>query len=115
VAIPIGRHSLMAGIGIAGVDLVEAVEAVEAEGDDLDDLVEGLIRDATGLWASMDRLSEVARQRRVRMRGLLGYGALDRSVLTEWLAHAREEAMANPELGVDAAFHNLVHGMGAAR
>jgi len=51
----------MAGIGIAGVDLVEAVEAVEAEGDDLDDLVEGLIRDATGLWASMDRLSEVAR------------------------------------------------------
>jgi hypothetical protein len=111
VAIPIGRHSMMAGVGIAGPDLVEAVEA---EGDDLDDLVQVLIRDTTGLWASMDRLSEVARQRTIKMRRLLGYAPLDRPVLAEWLARAREEAMANLELGVDAAFRNLVHGIGAA-
>ncbi len=106
-AIPIGRHSLMAGVGIAGVDLVET------KGHDLGDLIEGFAREATGLRASMDLLSQVARHRTIEMRRLFGYGPLDRPVLAEWLARAQEEAVANPELGVDAAFRNLVQGMGA--
>ena len=105
VVIPIGRHSLMSSIGVRGVELSEA------EGDEVDRLVDRFAEQLLSLFASMDRLAEVADRRTIAMRPALGYGPHDRPRLDEWLERAEQTAIRDPRLGADAAFRSLVEGM----
>ena len=105
VAIPIGRHSLMAGIGISGVELSRA------DGDEVDRLVARFAGRSLGLFSSMDRLWDVAERRSIAMRPALHYGRHDRPRLDQWLARARDAATRDPRFGMDAAFGFLVEGM----
>lgn len=105
VVIPIGRHSLMAGIGIRGVELSEA------DGAEVDRLVARFVGRSFGLFSPMDRLWDVAERRSIAMRPALDYGRHDRPRLDQWLARARDAGTRDPRFGMDAAFGFLVEGM----
>ena len=87
------------------------MELSDAERDEVDRLVSGFAEQLLTLFASMDRLEEVADRRTIAMRPALGYRRHDRPQLNEWLTRAGQAAIRDPQLGADAAFRSLVHGM----
>ncbi len=100
--IPIGRHSLMAGVGIEGVALAQTDRA------EIDRLVARFSDDMQSLVGAMTGLADAARQRSIAMREPLGYSPIERPRLDDWLTRAGKAATRGPELGVDAAFRSLL-------
>lgn len=101
--IPIGRHSLMAGVGLSGARVATADDA------ELERLVDELVDGFHGLAGASETLEDLARRHVASLaRGLRigGDGSVD---LTTWLARLHEAAAREPEsFGRAAAFRWLV-------
>jgi hypothetical protein len=96
--VPIGRHSLMHGIGISGPVKEEESEEVAA-----------FCAAANGLFEAIDRLHEWARLRIAFNVERLGFDPGDAVPLPLYLA--RIAASNDPDLGPDAAFEALTRRM----
>ena len=101
--IPIGRHSLMGGIGIAGAELAHA-----RHGDAVV-LIERFSIQA-GRWSeSMDHLNAFAANRTVFLTGAVGLEVTRDVRLDIWLERVRPLADAEPhEFGKEGSFEALV-------
>jgi hypothetical protein len=99
--IPIGRHSLMAGVGLAGPELMRADNASREE------LLSRFADLSQGLFNAMDNLHAFAKARTVNLAVAAG---LDGDVrLDTWLDRVSELARARPMVfGADASFRTLV-------
>lgn len=101
--IPIGRHSLMGGIGIEGSELVDA--------DDrrFDELVDGFADQMRGWSDSIDHLHAFAVRRTVFLTDAVGLDATRDLQLDTWLQRVRPHAAASPlEFGKEGSFDSLV-------
>jgi hypothetical protein len=101
--IPIGRHSLMGGIAIAGAELAHADQRRR------DELIDRFSIQAGGLYESLDRLNAFAADRTVFLTGAVGLDVTRDVRLAVWLKRVRPLADAEPnEFGKEGAFEALV-------
>jgi hypothetical protein len=108
VVVPIGRHSLLSGVGIEGRRYRRAGRRkrralLESFGAGVDDLSSG-----------MDRLHALARERSVELRGGLGLSEHDEVSLQEWLTRLQAaRASHTSTFGKEASFERLMRALTA--
>ena len=101
--IPIGRHSLMGGIGIAGAELAHADQRRR------DVLIDRFSIQVGGWSESMDHLNAFAANRTVFLTDAVGLDATRDVRLDVWLERVRPLADAEPhEFGKEGSFEALV-------
>lgn len=101
--IPIGRHSLMGGIGIAGAELAHADQRRR------DVLIDRFSIRAGGWSESIDQLDAFAANRTVFLTDAAGLDATRDVRLDVWLERVRPLADAEPhEFGKEGSFEALV-------
>ena len=101
-AIPIGRHSLMNGVGLSGARLQAASDESE------DDLVRALAYNLMGLFGSMDHLHAFASAHRKQLASWLRFVPGEDIALEAWFESTRRAAGAKPErFSKAAAFGSL--------
>jgi hypothetical protein len=102
--IPIGRHSLMGGIGIEGSELAHADDRRFHE------LVDGFADQMRGWSDSIDHLHAFAARRTVFLTDAIGLDAASDLQLDTWLQRVRPHAYASPlGFGKEGSFDSLVH------
>lgn len=108
-AIPIGRHSMMGGIGISGAEIARADE------ERLGELVAAFAGQGNGLFGSMDHLSAFAAERTVILAAAAGLDPTRDVRLPTWLNRVRPMAGSMPqEYGEEGAFEALVRWFGSS-
>ena len=100
--IPVGRHSLMNGVGVAGREVSSAGD------DELDAIAEAFLGDLMGVFGAQERLHAFALARRREIAGELGFPSGEDIDLSVWLdslsaAAARDSAA----FGDAASFEEL--------
>ncbi|HET8526107.1 MAG TPA: hypothetical protein VFM81_05660 [Actinomycetota bacterium] len=99
--IPIGRHSLMAGVGLAGRELTRARDSQR------DELLSRFIDQSQGLFDAMDHLHAFSKARTVVLSDAVGLHGDVR--LDTWLDRIGELAGARPQVfGASGSFRALV-------
>lgn len=107
-AIPIGRHSMMAGIGISGAEIARADE------DGLGELVAAFTSEAAALFDSVDHLSAFAAERTSMLAAAAGLDPTRDVWLPTWLDRVRRMAESMPqEYDEESAFEALVRWFGS--
>jgi hypothetical protein len=108
--IPIGRHSLMAGVGLSGSQISEAADA------ELDRLVDELAGAFLSLAGATETLEDFVRRDTGRLAGGLRVGRSGSVGLTTWLRRLAEAAAREPEtFGTEASFRWLLLSYSPAR
>ena len=101
-AIPIGRHSLMNGVGLSGTQVSAAQEA------DRERLIQAFSHNVTGLFGAMEHLHAFARTRRAQLTSMLERPAQPDVPLGSWLEWLRCAAGSDPaRFSKEASFSNL--------
>lgn len=104
--VPIGRHTLMAGVSVSGSDLAEAADHEVAQ------LVDGFHAAAMGLFDAMHRLEEFAHRRTRELRNGVGFKASSPVALPAWLEGLRVASHREPErFGKQGSFELLVRSL----
>jgi hypothetical protein len=107
-AIPIGRHSLMGGLGISGAEIAGADEAR------LTALCDAFAGRTQGLFAAMEHLSAFAAERTVFLAAAVGLDPTRDVRLTTWLDRLRPMTGSLPRThGEEGAFEALVRWFGS--
>jgi hypothetical protein len=105
--IPIGRHSIMAGVAIHGPAVADA------DAREVDRLLAGFHAGITGLIGGIDRLWEASTTRSDELRAGLGFEASQDVPLHVWLAAWEVEVERHPACwGKLASFRALVRAFG---
>ena len=100
--IPIGRHSLMNGVGVSGREVSSAGE------DELDAIAEAFLDDLMGVFGAQERLHRFAAARRREIAGELGFPSGEDIDLPVWLdSLAAAAARSSSELGEAWSFEEL--------
>jgi len=101
-AVPIGRHSLMAGVGVPGEAVINATDA------DLAAIAASLHHSLMGMMSSIDRLHAFARDRTAHLARRLGLESEPSIALDEWFARLGALTDTYPGLGKRGSFRALV-------
>jgi hypothetical protein len=105
--IPIGRHSIMAGVGIHGPAVADA-DAREVER-----LLAGFHAGITGLIGGIDRLWDASTKRSDELRAALGFGSHEHVPLPTWIRAWEAAAELDPDRWSKvASFRALVRAFG---
>lgn len=101
-AIPIGRHSLMNGVGLSGTQVSATQDA------DRERLIQAFSHNVTGLFGAMEHLHAFARARRAQLASRLEPPAEVDVPLESWLESIRSAAGTDPgRFGKEASFEEL--------
>jgi hypothetical protein len=104
--IPIGRHSMMAGVGVPGQVLVNATE------EELVAISEVLRSELQGMVSSIDRLTHFASERTDELARLGHLDGLPSIALDSWFDVLRRLAESDDTVSKEASFRALVRWFG---